>query len=488
MTESKNKNKLKIALLFLSVLFILPIITPAFRVASAEEKFITVYSWEDYMEVAPDDEPISVDNDLLYAFEQQTGISVRYQTFATSEEMYNELVKNPYGCDLLCPSEYMIMKMIDEDLIKKFSYPTNWQSYGSPYIKDKFTELGLSFEQDTYAVGFMWGTMGYLYNADAEYFEAEELSNWKSIWNPKFKNRVTIKDSLRDTYIMAVGAVKQDELLQLAQQKKDALITQKQYNEQLTNIFNNTDDETLAEVEKNLKELKSNLNSFEVDGGKNDMLNGTIDINFAWSGDAVYAIEEAEAIGKNFGYIVPEEGSNVWFDGWVMPKNTTKTDYAIEFLNFISSPDSAIRNMNYIGYVSCIADDDVFKNLKTNNEDYQGSYKLDLDYFFGGDDSQDNYVIYTDSEYGKIATQYPDKSIIERCAVMDNFDPQTLFRVNDMWNRVKFITLPLWLIIVSVVILVLGVALIFLYKFKDKLWRYTKKTKKGYKVISKEVI
>ena len=130
------------------------------------EKEITVFSWEDYMEVGEEGD-INEDNDLIYKFEQQSGIKVNYITFATNEDMYNELIKNPNACDLICPSEYMIMKMKDEGLIKPYSFPENWLTYGSPYIQDTFEKLGFNVGEDkTYAIGYMWGTMGFIYNMD----------------------------------------------------------------------------------------------------------------------------------------------------------------------------------------------------------------------------------------------------------------------------------------------------------------------------------
>ncbi len=472
-------NKISILLLaFTLIIACLPLGAMG-TLAHAQENTITVYSWEDYMQVADGEDP-TVDNDLLYAFEQETGIKVEYHTFATNEQMYNEL-KNSNSCDLICPSEYMIMKMRDEGLIKKYQAPKSWQDYGSPYIKQTFKDLGLTDDNGTYAVGFMWGTMGLLYNTET--VESADIDNWKGIWNPKFKGKVTIKDSIRDTYILALGAHYETELLDLKSDLDAGNITIDEYTSTISQIFNRVDDETIQYIEKDLLELKTNLNSFEVDSGKNDMISGKIDINFAWSGDAVYAMDEAEVAGKTFEYIVPEEGSNVWFDGWVMPINADE-EKALKFLDFISTPDSAIRNMDYIGYVSCVGGDEVFNALK-ECEDEDGEYELNLDYFFGNDKE---YRVKVASPYGRTATQYPDKAIIDRCAVMDNFDDQTLTKINDMWNRVKFITFEWWIVYVFVALIVLGVGGALLYKFRDKIFTYKRHGKKGYRVVDKEML
>lgn len=452
----------------ISLIFALLVFASGMNYADAAESegaSITVYSWEDYMEVGEEGN-ITADNDLIYKFEQETGISVEYVTFATNEEMYNELIKNPDGCDLICPSEYMIMKMRDEDLLKAYTAPANWVTYGSPYIKEIFEELGMNTEEGkTYAIGYMWGTMGFLYNMDKT--SAEELKHWNAIWGEKFKGKVTIKDSIRDSYIMTLGALYQDELLALDKNAAD-------YSEKLFTIFNRTDDETVSEVEKLLKDLKKNLYGFEVDSGKNDIITGKIDVNFAWSGDAVYTIYEGEELGKNFGYVVPEEGSNVWFDGWVMPKNADEEN-AVKFLDFISSPESAIRNMDYIGYVSCIAGDDVFDYVK-EQEDAEGENTINLGYFFGGSD--DVYNVKVENLNKQLAAQYPDYSVIQRCAVMDNFDSATLEKINDMWNRVKFITFPTWAIILIVVGVVLIIGAIVVIRYREKIAAAFGKNKK----------
>lgn len=452
----------------ISLIFALLVFASGMNYADAAESegaSITVYSWEDYMEVGEEGN-ITADNDLIYKFEQETGISVEYVTFATNEEMYNELIKNPDGCDLICPSEYMIMKMRDEDLLKAYTAPANWVTYGSPYIKEIFEELGMNTEEGkTYAIGYMWGTMGFLYNMDKT--SAEELKHWNAIWGEKFKGKVTIKDSIRDSYIMTLGALYQDELLALDKNAAD-------YSEKLFTIFNRTDDETVSEVEKLLKDLKKNLYGFEVDSGKNDIITGKIDVNFAWSGDAVYTIDEGEELGKNFGYVVPEEGSNVWFDGWVMPKNADEEN-AVKFLNFISAPESAMRNMDYIGYVSCIAGDEVFEYVK-EQEDSEGENVVNLGYFFGGSD--DVYNVRVEDLNKQLATQYPDYSVIQRCAVMDNFDSETLDKINEMWNRVKFITFPTWAIILIVVGVVLIIGVIVVIRYREKIAAAFGKNKK----------
>ena len=297
--------------------------------------------------------------------------------------------------------------------------------------------------------------------------------------NFSFNKKVTIKDSIRDTYILAVGAIYEEELLKSLDKNAD------DYAQKLAEIFNRTDDETLQRVELFLKDLKPKLYGFEVDSGKNDMITGKIEVNFAWSGDAVYTIDEASYAGLDFGYVVPEEGSNVWFDGWVMPKNANE-DLATKFIDFVSEPNNAIRNMEYIGYTSCMAQEEIFNYVKENEE--EGELEIDLGYFFKGlNYTGDEYKVAVQSKYGRLATQYPDFETIKRCTVMANFSGDTLDKINDMWNRVKFITFPIWIIWTIIGIVLLSGAVFLLVKFKDKLF-INVKNKKKWRVIKKEEI
>ena len=467
-------------------------LTPANNVKAKEENTLVIYSWEDYLDLGYEEEDLEdLSDSLLDRFskdellmgltdifeEENPGVKVEYRTFATNEEMYNELINNPSGPDLICPSEYMIMRMKSEGLIKPYKTPTSWKEYGSPYIKSEFERLGLVEGDDkVYATGYMWGTMGYIFNFANT--DPSELINWDSVLNKKFNKKVTIKDSIRDTYILAVGAVYEEELKALDKNASD-------YSSKIAEIFNRTDDETINKVEEFLKNLKQKLYGFEVDSGKNDMLTGKIEVNFAWSGDAVYTIDEAESAGLEFGYIVPEEGSNVWFDGWVMPKSANE-ELATKFIDFVSQEENAIRNMEYIGYTSCMAQDEIFSYVLENAE--EGEETINLGYFFKGKDyTGDEYKVSVSSIYGRLATQYPDYNIVKRCTVMDNFNEADLEKINDMWNRVKFITFPIWLIWAIVGIVLLGLIGFLLVKFKDRIFINVKNVKK-YRVVKKEKI
>lgn len=496
------------------LLCVLILFTFSFSLIACEEdegevvKELTVFSWEDYIDLGDEDVP-GRENSILDDFEEETGISVNYVTFANSEEMYNELQKNPEACDLLCPSEYMIMKMMNEGLLRPFRTPENYKKYCSEYIKDNFKKLGIrdengeivtpimeEDEENTYAIGYMWGTMGYVYDMDR--FDAEELSNWRVGLEDRFFDKVTVKDSVRDTYIMAVGAVYQDELNQLKEQYNNEELTLEDYNKELTKIFNRCDTETIQKVEEFLLELRENLYYFEVDNAKADILLGRIDLYFAWSGDAVYAMDCGDEIGISLGYVVPEEGSNVWFDGFVMPatvKKDAKVEAAIKFLDFISTPKSAARNMEYIGYSSVISGDEDFELSYieydedgnpiegteytveyegildwvkeyvigySEIEDFNECEEVDLSYFFGEDTK-----VYSDEMGRQLYGLYSDTETIARCIIMDTFNDKASAEINEMWNRVKLIGLENWEIVLIIVAFVLAVLLVIAFKYKS---------------------
>lgn len=482
----------KLLVIFFSlILTVFVAASPENKVLAKDNQTLVIYSWEDYLDLGYEEEDLEDLSDSLLdrfsndellmgltdIFEEKYGVTVEYRTFATNEEMYNELINNPNAPDLICPSEYMIMRMKDEGLIKPYKTPQSWEKHGSPYIKGEFSRLGLTSGEDkVYAAGYMWGTMGYVFNTANTL--PEELKNWDSIMGEKFDKKATIKDSIRDTYILAVGAVYEEELKSLDKNAED-------YAQKLAEIFNRTDTETLQRVELFLKDLKPKLYGFEVDSGKSDMISGKIEVNFAWSGDAVYTIDEAGYAGLDFGYVVPEEGSNVWFDGWVMPKNANE-DLAIKFIDFVSEPNNVIRNMEYIGYTSCMAQEEIFDYVLENEE--EGETQIDLGYFFEGLNYEgEDYLVTVSSKYGRLATQYPDFETIKRCTVMANFSGDTLDEINDMWNRVKFITFPVWIIWTIVIMSLLGVIAFLLIKFKDRIF-VNVKNKKKWRVIKKEVI
>ena len=297
---------------------------------------------------------------------------------------------------------------------------------------------------------------------------------------------------------MTLGIVYKDELLGLKDKLLTNEITKEQYKSSISEIFNRVDSDTVSAVRDALVDLKDNLFGFEVDAGKNDILTGKIDVNFAWSGDAAYAIYESDE-GENYsklGYVVPEEGSNVWFDGWVLTKDAD-VENATAFIDYMCRPEVAVRNMDYIGYTSCIAGTDdtaVFDYVVDCYGAEDGEYAVDLKYFFDPDCTTGDYIVTTDVIGRQFSAQYPSEDVILRCAVMDNFSEADLELVNEMWNEVKLITISDIMLIFTLVLIVLIIVAAVLYKFRSKIFKFNVNSdkrrgqKKGWKVVKIEEV
>ncbi|MBQ4621974.1 MAG: extracellular solute-binding protein, partial [Bacteroidaceae bacterium] len=214
--------------------------------------------------------------------------------------------------------------------------------------------------------------------------------------------------------------------------------------------------EAIATAEEYLKLMKPNIAGWEADFGKEMMTKGKAWINFTWSGDAVWAIEEADAVGVELDYVVPQEGSNVWFDGWVIPKYSRNVKAASYFINYMCRSDIALRNMDAIGYVSAVATNEILEEkIDSTLENFS-----DLSYFFGphADSVQVDPI------------QYPSREVIERCAVIRDFsNKEDLEKVLEMWSRVKGDNLNAGLVLF--IFAVIGVLFISLLINKIKKYR-----------------
>lgn len=444
--------------------------------AKADADVLRIYNWEDYIYEAEsaEDEPSIVDQFIDYMDGKGRTIEVVYDTFATNEDMYNIIKSGKETYDLIAPSDYMIQRMIRENMLTKFTYDTgtdtytnipNYSTYASHYLQDIFAESGWS----EYSVGYMWGTMGLIYNPET--VAHADTYTWDVLWDAAYKNKISIKDSMRDAYLVAIMHVYKDELNTLATSHQASTITDAAYNAALVDIINRADADTIALVGEALKTLKGNIYGLEVDSGKNDIVTGKIAMNTAWSGDAVYSMDTAEEEdGVELFYSIPEEGSNIWFDGWVMPTGAN-VSLAEEFLDFISNPDIAALNMEYIGYTSFIAGDSI---LDLVNEWYGAddsaseTFDVDLSYFFDGTISNEKSAVITTDTLGRqFSAQYPAYEDILRCGVMQDFG-----EANDdvirMWAAFKATIVPPWVYIASGVIVIGGIAYGVYYFLNNK--------------------
>ena len=408
------KRILHISLLVAVILGLLPVSAAH---AADREHTLKVYNWADY-----------IDESLLDEFEEwykeQTGeeVEIIYQLFDINEVMLAKLEKGHEDFDVVCPSEYIIDRMLTNDMLlpinRDFGNTPDYISLVSPFFVEQLAKFDQSGKRaNDYAVGYMWGTTGLLYNP--EFVTDGEADSWGIIWDERFASKILMKDAYRDIYgCMLMYAHYQDVL--------DSIATRQE-------LMNNTSDEAIATVENLLKSAKQNIAGWEVDFGKEMMTKKKAYINVSWSGDAVWAIEEAAAIGMELRYHVPREGSNVWFDGWVIPKYAVNTKAAAYFINFMCMPENALRNMDEIGYVSVVASPEILEaKIDSTLEEYS-----DLTYFFG----EDADSVPVDN------IQYPDRAVIERAALMRDCGNRTKSMI-EMWSRVKGDNLDAWVYIV----------------------------------------
>lgn len=436
---------------------------------------LRVSNWEEYIDQGEweEDEAIELENctvifgenSLVEDFEEWffetygKKVFVEYSTFGTNEELYNQLTMGD-SYDLVCPSEYMIMKMIEEGMVVPYSSDffdrENENNYYvnsvSPYIKDVFDHLAIGDKiLSDYAVGYMWGTLGIVYNPD--YISEEEAAHWRLLLNPDISKRITVKDSVRDAYF-AGNSIYNEEFI-----SREEFVNSADYAQRMAEILNATDEKTVNAVEDVLSNIKDNVYSFETDSGKADLVTGKVLANQQWSGDAVYTMDQAEEEGVYLNYSAPEEATNLWFDGWVMLKvgidgDADRQMAAEAFVNYLSMPENAVRNMYYIGYTSVIAGssgDAVRQYIDwcygaEDGEEEVAEY--DVTYFFEGADAQTNeeYVIITPEEQVRrqLFAQYPTLDVVKRSVVMAHFDKEGNERINRMWTNVRCFDIKKW--------------------------------------------
>lgn len=410
------------------------------RSQEERSKILKVYNWADY-----------IDEDVLAEFpewyKEQTGedIEVIYQVFDINEVMLTKIERGHEDFDVVCPSEYIIERMMKKDMLlpinRDFGQTPDYIHNLPPYIQDELNKMITDGRRVTdYAVAYMWGTAGNLYNTAL--VTREEALTWKSLWDPKFTGKILMKDSYRDCYGTAI-------IYANAERLGRGEVTVEQ-------LMNDNSASAIATAEEYLKRMKPNIAGWEADFGKEMMTKGKAWLNFTWSGDAVWAIEEAAEVGVELDYVVPVEGSNVWFDGWVIPKYSRNVRAASYFINYLCRPDIALRNMDAIGYVSAVATDEVLEaKIDTTLDTWS-----DLSYFFGShaDSVQVDPI------------QYPSREVIERCAVIRDFsNKDDLEKVLEMWSRVKGDNLNAGLVLF--IFAVIGVLFISLLINKIKKYR-----------------
>ncbi len=426
---------------------------------------LKVVNWAEYIDGGDED------SEMIHEFEdwyhEQTGkeIRVEYCTASDNETLYTMLKMGDHF-DLVCPSEYMLMKLAKEDYLQKLpetffvkGIDTNYYAkYVSPYIDNTFASNYIDTDKTAtwkeYAAGYMWGTTGFVYNP--KLVDPQDVQSWSVFTNTDYAQKITAKNNIRDTYFVGLAMYYEEEFLALKKSYTEGNITLAQYQSQLSEYMNNTDENTMNAVKKILMSMTDNLYGFETDEGKNDTIAGKITVNYQWSGDGVYVLDYAEGADEEnpvdnpliLNYAIPSSVSNLWFDGWAITKNCNDVDAATMFINFLSRPDNVVANMEYIGYTSCIAgakdeNDPYYEYIYEKyvqayyeaEEDDDTAVAYDLEYFFG-----EGHILNAPAEqlHRQLFAQYPQETDLAHCVAMRPFEGDANMRANMMWSDITF--------------------------------------------------
>lgn len=487
---------------------------------SASGRVIRVLNCEDY--IYEYDESFAEDEmderDMMDQFvdywEELTGekISYVYDTFDTNETMFNELKTGKTTYDVIVTSDYMIQKLIANDMVRPFSdenIDSLWSNI-SPFLTEKFENIfaeSKSTKENNcvydYSIPYMWGTVGVMYNPNFyqnkkgidEDSIHELMEDWDSLYGETLKDTFSIKDSVRDTYAVSIVHTFRDYISTLSS------------NKDITSVFNQYDEETMKAVKADMLKLKENAFGFECDSGKTDMTTQKIGANMCWSGDATWAITEARDLKDpiDLYYSIPtsyngeenKSSSNIWFDGMCMPESDKlDQELAEAFIEFMSCPENAMQNCYAVGYTPGVAGDAMLDYIydcydvrgevggELDPELIEGVdyVKYDLTYFY--EDSFEEYentdaILYADIDYvdRELTAQYPSSEILDRLAIMNDFGDEGNVRLLDMWESVRTNPLPMWAVIIFIIEGILALALIGFVIYRKVIRRKLRKNR-----------
>jgi spermidine/putrescine transport system substrate-binding protein len=378
--------------------------------------------------------------------------------------MYTNVVTLKGDYDIFAPSDYMIQRLMKEGWITKFDenqdgsrkYLTNYDTYVSPYLQNIYENLEVENVGTVaeFAAGYMWGTVGLVYNPLE--VNPEDMTSWQALYDPAYEGKGMIKDSVREVLMAAMMNVYKSDFDSYAADFAEQIITEDAYNLLITQKINTINNEVLSVLEDSLEDMVDNAYGLETDTAKNDIVSKRIDMFMAWSGDATYAMDTADEEDEvALEYVIPDEGSNIWFDGFVMHKDIAEDDAGLDenlqvkvvaqrFIDYVSQPEIAIQNMGYIGYTSFIAGDDVLQSVIDLNDEYntdtdaEDLITLDLGYFFDGTtealDAEEMIIQVQPNR--QIMTQYPLPETIIRTALFSDFG-EFNGPISEMWERVR---------------------------------------------------
>ena len=265
---------------------------------------LVVYNWGEY-----------IDPEVLTIFEEETGINVVYEEFETNEILYPKVSSGAIAYDVVCPSDYMIQRMIENDLLTEINFDNipNIKNIGKQYM-----EQSRQFDpENKYSVPYCWGTVGILYNKT---MVDEPVNSWSILWDEKYADSILMQDSVRDAFMVAL--------------KLNG------------NSMNSLDETELAAARDLLIKQKPLVQAYVIDQVRDKMIGGEAALGVIYSGEAIFTQRE----NSDLEYVIPKEGTNVWIDSWVIPKNAPNKENAEKFIDFMCRGDVALKNFEYITY------------------------------------------------------------------------------------------------------------------------------------------
>ena len=290
------------------ITFVLAVLISATALCACGDKnenTVYVYNWGEY-----------IDPEVITMFEEETGIKVVYDEFETNEVMYPKVEAGASVYDVICPSDYMIQKMIDNDMLAEI----NWDNVpnATANIGAQYYEQSKGFDpENKYSVPYCWGTVGILYNKT---MVNGPIDSWDVLWDEQYKDNILMQDSVRDAFMVAL--------------KRNGA------------TMNSVDTAELEAAKNELIAQKPLVQAYVVDQVRDKMIGDEAAIGVIYSGEAIYTQRE----NPNLEYVIPKEGTNVWIDSWVIPKNCQSKENAEKWIDFMCRPEIALMNFDYITY------------------------------------------------------------------------------------------------------------------------------------------
>ena len=297
---------------------------------------VYVYSWGDYL-----------DPETLKIFEKETGIHVILDEFDTNESMYPRVAEGAVHYDVICPSDYMIQKLIGNNLIQPLDFTKLPEAKKN--IGEEFFKQAEAFDPgNKYSVPYCWGTVGIIYDKTKV---TDPVDSWNILWNEKYAGQILMQDSARDALMIPLKLMGKS--------------------------LNETDKDVLAQAQEMLIKQKPLVQAYLIDEVKDKLINSEAAMGVVFSGEALIILQE----NPNMAFAIPKEGTNFWIDGWVITKDAQNVDNAHKFIDFMCRPDIAVMNFDYLGYstpntgVRDLVEDEEIKNSPIafpSPDDYKG--------------------------------------------------------------------------------------------------------------------